>query len=140
MTTDYSVFGFFCDLVLTDQEDRHSLIGIMPPIMRITDTPFPLPLGIFVRISPAPPPETPIKLLLSLSGIPIMESQINAPPKAEGQTVQAMHLALKQIVVHTATSGHMVLTVAVGDELPQNAISLDIEVVPPNGSEDPPKA
>lgn len=117
MTAPYSATGFFCENVLMDTEGRQSLIGIFPSQLKINEFPGLLPLGLFVRVTPIPPVEDMVRVRLCLNGEDIFHAEApHTPPdeSADPSLVKALHLGLKQIIVHANVPGLLEAKLTVG--------------------------
>jgi hypothetical protein len=66
MTLAWRIVGFLCETTLNDQDQRVSLIGIMPGRLVAPGFPFALSLGAFIRINPLPSEGTPFKVSIHL--------------------------------------------------------------------------
>lgn len=122
MTEKYAVSGFFCENTITDHEGRISLINIYPSIFNLTEVPFPMPLGIFVKICPIPPAGTPILLKLMLGSDTLLEhsspsiAEADPKPDTSGREL-SIHMAMK-LVLNVGNPGLLELFAQIGDQQP----------------------
>lgn len=135
MTPKWQVVGFLCETTLVDQDQRTSLIGIMPGKLSVPAFPAALGLGAFVKISPLPPPQTPIKVEVSAGGVKFVDleaTSVAPPPDASNEFgLDALHINISRIVVTLGEAGVVKMTVSVGEDAPELVTVLRLELAEP---------
>ena len=131
----WRLVGFICETTLSDQEQRISVIGIMPGRIALNSFPSALTFGAFVRVNPLPPAGTPVRVEMLLNDAVILDLQaasVDAPDEAVNLFgLDALHLNLARIVVMLNEPSVIKLKVGVAGEEPELLAALWVELAKP---------
>jgi hypothetical protein len=121
--TNWRLSGFLCETTLSDQEQRTSIIGIMPGRLSFPSFPSALSLGAFVRVNPLPPPGTPIRVEILLNDTVILDlesASVEAPAEAVNLFgLDALHMNLARVLVQLTEPSVIKLRAGVAGEEPE---------------------
>lgn len=133
MTDKWQVVGFLCENTIFDQEQRASLIGILPGRLDVPVLPTALSLGAFVRISPLPPANTPIRIEAFYDDLQILDlttRSVDKPADAANEFgLDALHINIGRMVVMLSHEGVIKVTVSIDGSEPILASALRVRHV-----------
>lgn len=127
----YSILGFVCDTVRSEADGRSTLVGVFHSSFAVPGFPFPLPIGVFVKISPIPAPSTPVLIELTVDEQVEISATLTTPlvEDQEKDNDQALHLALDRPIVQFQRPGVLELWAEVGGQGRQRLARINVQEV-----------
>lgn len=109
----YTATCILAEFVRPEPRARHTIVGTYASTLHLREVPAVVPVGVYVRITPAPETGTPVRMVLKLGDNTMSDDTMPSPERKEDIEFQAANICLNGMLleIHEETSLRVLMAI-----------------------------